>query len=430
MQAAILAVGSELLGTDRLDTNSLRITESLHRFGVQVRRKCVVGDDVEELATEIGSAHGRYPLLIITGGIGPTSDDLTREAVALALDRELVHQEWIVDDIRAKFARFGREMPDSNRKQADVIEGAEVLANRRGTAPGQRIDHAGGTIFVLPGVPHEVEGLIEHALEPWLESAVGAEAVEVRWMKVACVPESTLEQLIAPYFEEFAADGLSILSKPGEILLQLSGPSGSAEELALRERRLVELLGDAVYGHGRDDTLERTVGELLRDAAATVVTAESCTGGLVAERLTRSPGSSDYFLGAAITYSNELKSDLLGVDPRLIEKHGAVSREVVEAMALGGRTALGGDYCIAISGVAGPGGGTAEKPLGTVDLAVAGPDRKVRYLRVQLPGDRDRIRQQASQWGLDMLRRWLSGAQDPSAAHLAPRAVEVSRVGQ
>lgn len=427
MQAAILAVGSELLGTDRLDTNSLRITETLHRFGVQVRRKAVVGDDVDELADEVSYAHARCELVIITGGIGPTSDDVTREAVARALGLELERQEWIVEEIRAKFARFGREMPDSNRKQADVVQGAEILANRRGTAPGQRIDRPRGTIFLLPGVPHEVAGLVSEALEPWLQEASAGGAVPVRNLRVACVSESTLEQLIQPYLSEFGTDGLSILSKPGEILLQLSGASGSNRQLERRESRLVELLGDAIYGHRRRDTLEGTVGGLLQTAGATVVTAESCTGGLVAERLTRVAGSSRHFLGSTVTYSYELKSELLGVERRVIEERGAVSEEVVTAMARGAQSLLGGDYCIAISGIAGPGGGTADKPVGTVELAVAGPGGEVRHLRARLPGDRERIRLQASQWGLDILRRWLIDAEHPDASHLASRPAE-SRV--
>ncbi len=422
MQAAILAVGSELLGTDRLDTNSLRITESLHRYGVRLRRKSVVGDDVEELAAEVAHAAARHELVVVTGGIGPTSDDVTREAVAQALGRGLERQERVVEEIRAKFARFGRQMPDSNRKQADVIEGAEVLPNARGTAPGQRVDHPGGSIFLLPGVPREAEGLIAEALEPWLAKHSGAAAVELFALKVACVSESSLEHLIEPYFARFGATGLSILSRPGEILLQLSGSADAGPRLAERRDCLLDLLGAAVYGRRREDTLEGTVGELLRAGGATVVTAESCTGGLVAERLTRVPGSSDYFLGSTVTYSYELKAALLGVDRAVLERHGAVSREVVGAMGVGARALLGGDYCIAISGVAGPGGGTGDKPVGTVDLAVAGPGDEVRHLRLRLPGGRQQIREQAAQWGLDMLRRWLIGAERPDASDLAPRA--------
>lgn len=428
MKAAILAVGSELLGTDRLDTNSLRITDALHRFGVTLERKSVVGDDPEELVAELLHALGRYDLVVVTGGLGPTSDDVTREAVATALGRGLERQERIVEDIRAKFARFGREMPDSNAKQADVVSGAAVLPNPRGTAPGQRVDHDGGSLFLLPGVPHEVEGMLVDAVEPWLAERSGA-PVELRHMRVACVSESSLEHLIRPYFEVYGSGGLSILSKPGEILLRLSAGPAQAGDLAEREARLLEILGDAVYGRKRDDTLEATVGSLLRSAGATVVTAESCTGGMVAERLTRVPGSSDYFLGSTVAYSYELKKSLLGVDRDELERHGAVSREVVTAMAEGARKLLVGDYCIALSGVAGPGGGTEEKPVGTVDIAVAGPIGETRHLRVRFPGDRQRIREQASQWGLDMLRRMLIGAARQDASHLAPRPAKASRVG-
>lgn len=423
MQAAILAVGSELLGTDRLDTNSLRITESLRRFGAELRRKSVVGDDVGELAAEVSYALAQCDLLVITGGIGPTTDDVTREAVASALGRPLVCQEWIVDEIRAKFAGFGREMPESNRKQADVIEGAMVLANPRGTAPGQRIEAGGRTLFLLPGVPREVEGLIAKDLEPWLEERFAGQAMETRCLRVACVPESTLEQLIAPYYEEYGSEGLSVLSQPGEILLQVSVAGASSEverQLGARTGRLTELLGDAIFTDDVAGTLELIVGQLLAERRLTVVTAESCTGGLVAERLTRVPGSSVYFQGSTIAYSYELKTELLGVPSEMLERFGAVSREVVSAMAIGGRSRMAGDYCIAISGVAGPGGATDQKPVGTVDLAVAGPEDRVRHLKAQFPGDRQRVREQASQWGLDMLRRWLVDASEPHAAHLAP----------
>ncbi len=430
MRAAILAVGSELLGTDRLDTNSLRITETLHRYGVALTRKSVVGDDPEELAAELAYSIARCDLLVVTGGIGPTCDDVTREAVAMALGRRLVRDQEIVEGIRAKFASFGREMPDSNDKQGDVIEGGVVLQNHRGTAPGQRVEHSRGTLFLLPGVPHEVEGLIVGELEPWLKER-GSMPIELAHLKVACVSESSLEHLIQPYRDRFGTVGLSILSRPGEVLVRLTGGEpGSDGSRGLREREacLVDLLGEAVYARRPEQTLEATVGQLLQAAGSTVVTAESCTGGLVAERLTRVPGSSEYFLGSTVTYSYELKASLLGVDRREIQRHGAVSREVVTAMAEGARTLLAGDYCIALSGVAGPGGGTPEKPVGTIDIALAMPDGPTRHLRVRLPGDRGRIREQAAQWGLDMLRRRLIGAVEPDASYLAPRTAEASPV--
>ena len=433
MQAAILAVGSELLGTDRLDTNSLRITQSLHRYGVELRRKSVVGDDVGELAIEVRHALDNCDLVVITGGIGPTTDDVTREAVAKALGRKLVRDESIVEDIRRKFAHFGREMPDSNKKQADVIEGAQVLRNRRGTAPGQRVDDTKGTIFLLPGVPKEVEGLIPNTLDPWLAERSGGLELELRHLKVACVSESSLESLIQPYYDRFGSQGLSVLSKPGEILLRLSRIETAESEDADADERigfLESILGDAIYGRRPEDTLESVVGDLLQVGGATVVTAESCTGGLVAERLTRTAGSSHYFLGSTVTYSYELKRELLGVPRPVLEKFGAVSREVVTGMAQGARKLLGGDYCIAISGVAGPGGGLPGKPVGSVDLAVAGPGDATRHLRVQLPGDRAGIREQAAQWALDMLRRWLLGTKEPDASHLAPGPPAVARGGR
>ncbi len=427
MRAAILAVGSELLGTDRLDTNSLRITETLHRYGVPLVSKGVVGDSPTELSAKLRHLTARCELVVVTGGLGPTSDDVTREAVAEALELSVERQERLVEELRRKFARFGREMPDSNRKQADVIEGAEVLANPRGTAPGQRVDHPGGSVFLLPGPPREMEGLLIAEVEPWLRER-GAEPVEQLDLKVACLSESTLEHLIQPYYEDFGPEGLSILSSPGEVLLQVTAEADvSSEALAARRDRLAAILGDAVFARTRSATLEGTVAELLIERGSTVVTAESCTGGLVAERLTRIPGSSAYFLGAAVAYSYELKSSLLGVDRQVIERYGAVSREVVTGMAEGARQLLAGDFCIALSGVAGPGGGTDEKPVGTIDLALAAHDDETKHVRIRVPGDRDLIRQQASQWALDLLRRHLVGAAHPDASHLAPRAAEASR---
>jgi nicotinamide-nucleotide amidase len=430
MQAAILAVGSELLGTDRLDTNSLRITKSFQRYGVELKLKSVVGDEIGELASEVEHALAACDLVVITGGIGPTTDDITREAVAQALGRQLIRDESIVEGIRRKFASFGRDMPDSNRKQADVIEGAMVLENRLGTAPGQRVDDPRGTIFLMPGVPREVEGLIPRALDPWLAERGRGREVEQGHLRVACVSESSLEQLIQPYYERYGSLGLSVLSKPGEILLQVSGVERVGEvasKVEEREQFLADLLGEAVYSRRPDEDLEGVVGALLRAGGATAVTAESCTGGLVAERLTRVPGSSQYFLGSTVTYSYELKCELLGVPRSVLERHGAVSREVVTGMAVGARRLLGGDYCIAISGVAGPGGGSPDKPVGTVDLAVAGPDNDIRHLRVRLPGGRALIREQAAQWGLDMLRRFLLAADEPDASYLAPRAPASAR---
>ncbi len=411
MQAAILAVGSELLGVERLDTNSLLLTGILRRFGVPLARKAVVGDSVEAIRAEIESSLARCELLLVTGGLGPTADDVTREAAAAAVGRGLGEHPDLVEDIREKFARFGMRMPEVNRRQAQVIDGAAVLPNPRGTAPGLRIERGDRTIFLFPGVPVELEGLAHEALEPWLEGRSGGGRVESRYLKVACVPESTLEEKLAPVYREFGADGISVLSSPGEIVVGVTRGGPEAERrraLEARVARLTEVLGDAVFADAAEATLEATVGALLREAGATVATAESCTGGLLAERLTRVPGSSDYFQGGVVAYSNDLKRRLLAVPAALLERHGAVSEEAARAMAAGARDALASEWSVAVTGVAGPAGGSPEKPVGTVHLAVAGPEPEgITHRRVRLPGDRQRVRRLAAQWALDLLRRRL-----------------------
>ncbi len=409
MKAAFLAVGSELLGSERLDTNSLRLAEVLARHGAAFGRKAVVGDEEGAIAAEVGRLMAEFPLVVVTGGLGPTADDVTREAVARALGRELVLHDEIARGIEARFRELGLEMPEVNRRQAQVVAGAEVIPNRVGTAPGLRVTEGGSTLFVLPGVPAELEGMVESHLEPWLRERSGGVQRETAVLKVACLPESAVEERIAPAYGEFGREWITVLAKPGEIRIELTAEGAEAERrrrLAAMADRVAELVGRAVFTRRAEDTLESVVGELLRRAGATLATAESCTGGLVAERVTRVPGSSEYFLGGAVTYSDDLKVQLLGVPRDLVAEHGAVSEAVARAMADGVRQALGSDYGIAITGVAGPGGGSEAKPVGTVHVAVAGPEDLL-HRRVRFPGDRRRVRWQSSQLALELLRRLL-----------------------
>ncbi|MEA2559064.1 MAG: nicotinamide-nucleotide amidase [Acidobacteriota bacterium] len=409
MKAAILAVGSELLGTDRLDTNSLRLTKLLERYGAQLRQKCVVGDSIEDISEELHSLVAKHDLVLVTGGLGPTSDDVTREATSQALGRGLRLDESILANLERRFREFGREMPAANRKQAEVIEGAELIPNHRGTAPGMKIEGEGSTLFLFPGVPVELEGMIESDLEPWLAERSGGDARETVTIKIACLPESVVEERIVPAYAEFGRENITILFSPGEIRLQATAQGPETERkrrLEAMAARLRELVGDAVFCSREEDTLEGIVGELLRKAGATLTAAESCTGGLLAERITRVPGSSDYFLGGAVTYTNELKSQVLGVPEEMLREHGAVSEPVARAMAEGVRRIYRSDYGIGITGVAGPGGGSEAKPVGTVHVALAGPDR-IDHHRVRFPGDRERVRLQSAQFALDMLRRRL-----------------------
>ncbi len=414
MRAAILAVGSEMLGTERLDTNSLRITALFERYGVELIEKSVLGDGEKEIAAEVSSLLERVPLVVITGGLGPTADDVTREAVALALGRGLTLDERIVEAIAARYRSFRREMPAVNRRQAMVIDGAVVLTNRRGTAPGLRVEHKGKTLFLFPGVPYELEAMLLEELEPWLAARSEGRGRETAVLKLACVPESAVEERIASAYDEFAREWITILAKPGEVQLHATAEGSVAEResrLAAMSARLHDLAGDAVFTDRADATLEGVVGELLRGAGATLAIAESCTGGLVAERITSVAGSSDYFVGGAVVYSNRLKTELAGVPAELIAAHGAVSEPVARALAQGARTRFGADFGLGVTGIAGPSGGSEDKPVGIVHLAVAGP-HDVQHRVARFPGDRERIRHQASQLALDLLRRRLLGIHD------------------
>ena len=411
MNAAILAIGSELLGTQRLDTNSLKLTAVFERFGVDLAGKSVIGDDEGAIASELRRWLDQVDVVVVTGGLGPTADDVTRPAAARALHRRLWIDEERVEKLRQLFARFGREMAEVNRRQAEVIEGAEMLENTRGSAPGIRLEDNDHHLFLFPGVPREMEAMIENHLIPWLQDRLGdtAEGLDRRVVKLASIPESEVEERIAPAYEKFGREWISVLASPGEVKVWLAA-RGTPEE---RERRLsemqatiVELARGAAFGQNANDTLESVVGALLEERGQTLTTAESCTGGLVAERLTRIPGSSGWFFGGVVSYSNELKQALLGVGGDLLEVHGAVSEPVARAMAEGVRKRLKSDFGIGITGIAGPDGGSEEKPVGTVHLTVAGPEgtdhRKVRF-----PGGRDRVRAQSAQLALEMLRRRL-----------------------
>jgi len=416
MRAAIAAVGSELLGSDRLDTNSLRLTEALERHGVELRRKVVVGDDREELARVLRTLAAEHELVLVTGGLGPTTDDVTREAAADALGWTLRLDERLAAAIEERFRAFGRRMPAVNRRQAMVPVGgpegsAEVIPNPRGSAPGLRLDAPGGaTLFLFPGVPAELEGMIADRLVPWLAERSGGARRERVALKVASLTESDVEERIAPAYDEFGQEAITVLAGSGEVTVRAvaGGPEATRRpRLAAMAKRLAGLLGDAVYTDREEEALEAVVGRLLSERRLTLATAESCTGGLVAERLTRVPGSSAYFVGGVVAYSDAVKTALLGVPAALLAEHGAVSEPVARAMAEGARRALGSDWALAVTGVAGPGGGSDEKPVGTVDLAWAGPGGATDHRRVRFLGARERVRALSAQAVLEGLRRRL-----------------------
>ncbi|MGH9718638.1 MAG: competence/damage-inducible protein A, partial [Bryobacteraceae bacterium] len=407
MQAEIIAVGSELLTPQRLDTNSLYLTEKLNALGVEVVTKYVVGDDRALLADTVRRAVARSPIVILSGGLGPTEDDLTREAVADALDRRLEYHSEIADRIEQRFRQAGRKMVEINRRQAFGVEGADLLQNDRGTAPGQWIEESGSVIMLLPGPPHELKAMFERQCLPRIARIVPRQVIETLVLRVAGMPESDLDQLISPVYKKYENPVTTILAAAGDIQVHLRArctTEGEAAALLSEVGGPIEaLLGDRIYSRN-GDPLEVTVAGMLRKQGATVSVAESCTGGLLAERLTSIPGSSGYFTGGLVTYTNRLKIELAGVPPETLEIFGAVSKETAEAMAAGTRRRLESTYALAVTGIAGPAGGTVQTPVGTVCIAVADATG-CRSFQRQFLGDRPRVRQFSAQAAMDLLRR-------------------------
>jgi len=414
-RAEIIAVGSELLGSVRLDTNSLFVTDRLAALGISVRAKSVVGDDRDDLASIFGAALGRADLIVLTGGLGPTADDLTRDVVAGVLGLPLEEDPAIVEVIERRFARRGLRMPDVNRRQAMVPRGATVLDNPNGTAPGLLIESGPRMIALLPGPPRELQPMVEALCAgPWQERA-GRERLFKASLFVTGRGESHVEEIVQPIYSRWAAADppieTTILASPGMIELHLTLRSDDAADGLRRVQaardELVAALGADVFGiDGR--ALEEIVGERLRDRGLTISAAESCTGGLFMSRLTDIPGSSAYVRAGVVVYSNEAKTSLAGVPEALIAEHGAVSEPVALALAQGIRERTGSSVGIGISGIAGPGGATPGKPVGTVAIAMAGPGDLVRTRTVSLPGGRLMVKFQAAQAALDMIRRALT----------------------
>lgn len=410
--ASILAVGTELLGTTRLDTNSLYLTGELEAMGLAVVRKACVGDEWPDLEAEMRLALARAPLLVVSGGLGPTADDRTKEVLAAVLGRPLVRDEEILGRLRERFRRRGYEMPKVNEKQADTIEGAVVLPNRRGSAPGFLVETAGVTVVLLPGVPGELKAMWSDEAAPRLARVFGSAGLHRRVLKVGGLPESVVEERIQPVYAAHADCPITILANAGEVQLHFAArgaPESAAEVLDRIEADFRKVLGADVFGRDAE-TLERSVGELLRGRGETLALAESCTGGLVAARLTEVPGSSDYFLGAAVTYANAAKEALVGVRAETLERSGAVSEEAAREMAAGARRRFGATIGVSVTGIAGPGGGTTEKPVGTVHLALDAADGTRLHRRSLFPGDRALIRRWTVTSALVMIRQHLMAA--------------------
>ena len=413
MNAEIIAVGSELLTPFRMDTNSLYLTEQLNLLGVEVVFKSVVGDNLRRLVAAAQHALFRSEIVIFSGGLGPTEDDLTREAVAEALGLALRSDPEILSQLKERFAARGWKMAPNNAKQADVLDGATVLPNVNGTAPGQwmsgKFDGRERIIVLLPGPPHELKALYEAEVRERLRAKVPPAFFATRVLKVAMMGESQVDARVAPIYKRYPDVETTILANAGEIQLHFKK---RAETLEAAQREVDEVAGavedeldDFVFSR-TGESLEQIVGYWLQMRNATLAVAESCTGGMLAERVTSISGSSRYFLGGAVVYSDALKTELAGVPAEMIERHGAVSREVAAALAEGIRYRCESTLGAGITGVAGPTGGTPEKPVGLVFHAVAS-DSGTEVVQRNFPGDRKRIRWFASTMALDMVRRKL-----------------------
>jgi nicotinamide-nucleotide amidase len=417
--AEVIAVGSEMLGWTRTDTNSLYVADRLSSIGIDLRVKTVVGDERDDLASVVRQALDRVDVVVLTGGLGPTDDDLTRDVVSEVLERPMSIDESIVAKIRARFERRGLTMPDVNRRQALVPRGAVVLDNPNGTAPGLFIEHAGArgpqAIVLLPGPPREMQPMLDRVCSGRLAALAGGERMYRTSLFLTGRGESHVEQKVQPIYSRWRDEErpivTTILAAMGQIELHLSvrdsDEARARARLARARDELLAVVAEDVYStDGR--VMEEVVGDLLKSRGYTVAAAESCTGGLFSSRLTDIAGSSAYVRCGVVAYANEEKTSLIGVPADLIAAHGAVSEPVAVAMAEGIRERSGADVAVGITGIAGPGGGTPEKPVGTVAIAVIVPDHPAYVRTYQFMGGRAMVKFQATQAAMDRIRRMLT----------------------
>ncbi|MGH9691966.1 MAG: competence/damage-inducible protein A [Candidatus Acidiferrales bacterium] len=408
MLAEIIAVGSELLTPHRLDTNSLFLTSELNQLGIRVVHKTVVGDEPKEMRLSFQHALEHGDVIVSSGGLGPTDDDRTRQTVAELLGRKLHTDDGVLRHIQERMRRYGRVMPGINTRQALVPEGATILPNSRGTAPGLWLESNGRIVILLPGVPKELRALFEMEVKPRLARVAPKQRLFTRDLRIVGLPESEVEVRVSPLYAIYPDTETTILTAATGIQLH---PSVWSEDALKAEQLLDEIsnrmalaLGEHLYST-RGEAMEEVVARILTENRATIAVAESCTGGMIAEKLTNMGGSSIYFLGGVVCYSNGLKTSLAGVPAELIESKGAVSPEVALGLAEGIRKRTGARLGIGVTGIAGPGGGSPEKPVGLVHIGIAdelGPRQK----EFRFVGDRDRIRQFATQSALDMVRKY------------------------
>jgi nicotinamide-nucleotide amidase len=407
MRAEILSVGTELLLGQIINTNAAYLSRRLPEVGIDLYRQVTVGDNLERIANAVRDALGHAEVLIMTGGLGPTADDVTSEAVALALGRDLVFDQGSAQRIRSLLQSRGVPVLDSHMKQARVPAGSRIMPNPVGTAPGFIVDSDGKAVCALPGVPSEMEAMAEQSLLPELRGRAPDAVIRSRVVKFIGIGESSLEHLIEDLVAAQTNPTIAFLAKTGEVHLRLTAKAATADEadalLAPVEAAVLARARQFVFGHD-EESLEEAVGARLRAAGLTLGVAESCTGGLIGHRITQVPGSSGYFLGSLVTYSNAAKTRILGVPEGLLAEHGAVSEPVAQAMAAGARRVLGADLAVSVTGIAGPAGGTPQKPVGLTYIALSTPDGE-KCEQHRLFGTRDMIKIRAANLALAAVLR-------------------------
>lgn len=413
--ACILSIGDELLIGDTVNTNASHIGARLHESGIEVRSVVTLPDEGETIRLALAEHLSRHDLVVTTGGLGPTHDDVTLRSVCELFETDLVLEPRVLRAIEKVFAERSLPMTQANRDQALVPRGARVLFNHHGTAPGLWMEREGAILVVLPGVPHEMRHLIEDEVLPSLrERFPSVRAAHTRYLRTAGEAESVLDGVFIGDLSEHFERGctLAYLPGPGRVTLRLgcrdTDPEASHAKVEALERTILERTGFCVYGEGRETSLERVLGQVLRERGMRICTAESCTGGALASTLTDVPGSSDYVLGGFVAYSNELKISQLGVDPELLDRHGAVSSQVARAMAEGAARATGAEVAVSLTGVAGPGGGTPDKPVGLVWLGVHAAGRTF-TLKLTLTRDRAVNKRRSVMIAMETVRRTLLG---------------------
>ena len=410
MNAEIIAVGSEMLTHTRVDTNSLFLTEQLNDLGIEVTQKHVVGDDRERIATLVSRAVSAVQFVVVSGGLGPTEDDLTRDAVALALGRRQLLNEAIVSSIEQRFRQMNRPMPEINRRQAMVMEGAQLLSNDRGTAPGQWIEAGGSVVILLPGPPHELKSMFTRQCLPRLERIVPPHAIRTLQLRICGMSESELDQTIAPIYKRYDNPATTILAHNGDMQVHLRARCATeGETMALLAEvggQIEVALGEKIYSRNGDPR-EAVIGHKLVAAHATLAVAESATGGGLADRITSVPGSSAWFLGGFVTYTKRMKVDILGVPEDIIDRFGAVSAETAEGMAQAARRRTGATWALAVTGNAGPTTDGDQAPVGMMFVGLSGPWETISIHRHWASSDRARVRAFAGQMALDLLNKKL-----------------------